>query len=138
MIRDASSVCLSLNLRAHRGIAGPNCRLRKIHIGKPPILLGENHRSVEPPHLVDPFDDVVILDSADTLRFYALVELLLSFRRPTGAGPVFDVEYAQRFAQDDFTHAGMMSGITEQRINVHGPNREFAVASHIEPVLAGQ
>src|ERR1022692_2936398 len=134
MLRDVSSVCLSLSLRErHSGIAGSDRSLRKIHIREPPILLSENHRSVEPPHLVDPLHNVVILESADTLRFYALVEFFFSFRRPTGAGAVLDVEYAQRFTQDDLTHPSMVSGVTEQTINMHGPDRKFRIAAQIEP-----
>src|ERR1039458_4070859 len=111
MLRDVSSVCLSLSLRErHSGIAGSNRSLREIHIREPPILLSENHRSVEPPHLVDPFDDVVVLEYADAFRFYTFVAFLFSFRGPTGAGAVFDVKYTQRLAQDDFTKARRLGG----------------------------
>src|SRR5712692_1161035 len=104
------------------------------YIREAPIVQGEDHRRIEPPHLMDPAHEIGILDHADAFGLDARLAFGLAFRGPTGARRVLDVEHTNGLTQDNFTAAGMVGRVTEQRVEVHGPDRKLRIRTQSMPI----
>src|SRR6266536_4813260 len=77
----------------------------------------------------------MIVQSRKPLRCQPREQLNLTLGSPAGAAGVLDVVDAKRISQDFLTETGVVRGVAEHGIKVHGKHVELGIAAHIEPVL---
>src|SRR5581483_5915190 len=102
-----------------------------------PILMVENNRAMKAAHLHGPTHHLVPRHVRDASGGEAAEQRSLPFRRPPGSAAMLDVVDAHRLTKKFFPRAGVMSRVTEHRVNVHRILIKFGVPAKIEPVLPG-